>query len=496
MGRSALLLTLALLLASCASRTPPTLSEAANPTALAALRRDLGEIFGDPTAQRAHWAINFYSLARGEVLYSLNSQRFMVPASVQKLLTTAAAAERLGWDYRYTTRLLSTGPIAVDGTLEGDLIVVGSGDPSINPRHPERWRAFDDWAASLKAKGIRIIQGRVIGDDNAFAEPGWGFGWSWDDLYYGYGAEPSALQFNENKIEVMVGPGIASGARAIISTSPLGHSLVIDHGVTTVAPGDRTSVDLSRMPGTSFVAVRGQIAADSAPLTIDAAVDNPTRFFVTALREALARNGIFVAGGVADVDELRAPIPHDGLHELIVDRSPPLSELIDVAQKWSRNIYTESMLLAMAPAGQPATAAGGLDTLRETLRQWGVPTDFYLARDGSGLSRYNYVTADSIVWLLTYLWADPRHAGPFQATLPVAGVSGTLANRMKGTPAEGRVRAKTGTMSHVRSIAGYLTALNGEPVAFAIVANHFRATPAEIDAITQSAVQRVVQFTR
>jgi serine-type D-Ala-D-Ala carboxypeptidase/endopeptidase (penicillin-binding protein 4) len=466
------------------------------PTAGEQLRRDLRTLFADRAADRAYWSVNFYSLRTAEPLYSLNAFRLMVPASVQKMLTTAVAAEHLGWDYRFTTRVLSTAPIGADGTLDGDVVVVSNGDPSINPRHPERWRAFDDWAAMLKAKGLRIVSGRLIGDDNAFAEPAWGFGWSWDDLHHGYGAEPGALQFNENKVEVMVGPGIESGTRAIISTSPLGSGLVVDHAVETVAAGQETRIEIARAPNSAFLAVRGQIAVDAKPRFIDASVDNPTRFYVTALREALARNGIFVAGGVADVDELRAPIPHESLHELIVDRSPPLAELIDVALKWSRNIYTESMLLSLAPPGKPATAASGLEVMRETLRRWGVPSNFYLARDGSGLSRYNFVTSDAIVWLLTYVWADPAHAENYLATLPLSGVSGTLANRMKGGPAERRVRAKTGTMSHVRSLAGYLTTLDGETVVFSMIANNFRAPTAEIDAIMDKALERVVQFQR
>jgi PBP4 family serine-type D-alanyl-D-alanine carboxypeptidase len=476
-----------MLLSGCAARAAtPTLPTTPELPA-ATLARELRSLFTNSAAERAHWAVSFYSLRRAEMLYSLNPSRLMVPASIQKMLTSAVAAEQLGWDYRYTTRVLSTAPITAEGNIQGDLIVVGSGDPSINPRHPERWRAFDDWAAALKAQGLKIVQGRLIGDDNAFAEPAWGYGWSWDDLHHGYGAEPAALQFNENSVEVMVGPAIEAGRPAIISTSPIGSGLTVDVGVTTVAAGQQTLIEMSRMPGSTFLSVRGQIAVDARPITLDASAENPTRFFVTALREALSRHGIFVAGGVADLDELRTPVATDGLHELIVDRSPPLSELIDVTLKWSRNIYAETMLLSIAAAGQPANGARGVQTLRDVLRKWGVGDELFLARDGSGLSRYNYVTADAMVALLTYLWRDPRHAELFQAALPVAGVSGTLANRMKATPAEGRVMAKTGTMSHVRSLSGYVTTLEGEPFAFSMVANDFRIPAVQIDAIMDTA---------
>lgn len=488
-------LAFALVVSACASRPTAATQRAAPPVDVRAqLGRDLQSIFSDPTTDHAQWAVHVYDLRGAESLYRLNAARFMVPASSQKLLTTAVAAERLGWDYRYTTRIFSTAPVGSDGTVDGDLIIVGGGDPTINPRHPERWRAFDDWAAALKAKGVTAVTGRLIGDDNAVAEPGWGFGWSWDDLHLGFGAEPSALQYHENQIAISVGPGMARGRAAIVGTSPLGSDLALDHAVTTVAADQPTDVTTARMPGTSVLSVRGQIAEGAAPVTLYASVSNPTRFFVAALREALARHGIVVSGGIADIDEIGAPIGHGVRHELLVDRSAPLVDIVDVTLKWSRNIYAETLLLALAPPSEAATAPRALERLHETLRSWGVAPESYLARDGSGLSRYDYVTADAMTWLLTYLWMDPRHAETFASTLPVAGVSGTLANRMKSTAAAGRVRAKTGSMSNVRSLCGYVTTLDGETLVVAMLANDFRVPASVIDAAMDRALNRMVQF--
>jgi D-alanyl-D-alanine carboxypeptidase/D-alanyl-D-alanine-endopeptidase (penicillin-binding protein 4) len=271
--------------------------------------------------------------------------------------------------------------------------------------------------------------------------------------------------------------------------------MVIDHAVTTAPFGGQTLVEIARLPGSPTLIVRGQVAAGAKPVAINASVDNPTRVYLGAVREAFRRNGIFVAGGVADADDLGSPRP-DGLVNLIVDSSPPLGDIIDVALKWSRNIYAETLLMALAPPGEPATSGRGLERLRETLQGWGILPDHYLSRDGSGLSRYDYLTADALTTLLTTLTADPRHAAAFHSTLPVAGLSGTLANRMRGTPAENRVHAKTGTMSNVRSLSGYVTTLSGETIVFAIIANHFRVSPAEIDAITDNALNRIVQFAR
>ncbi|HXG88301.1 MAG TPA: D-alanyl-D-alanine carboxypeptidase/D-alanyl-D-alanine-endopeptidase [Vicinamibacterales bacterium] len=520
MRSSAVLLTVAVLLNGCATRpvpiapvvapppvaapapSPPDAAPApAAPVAVAVpaapntperLPRDLQTIFSTPAAAHAHWAVHVYSLRSAKSLYSLNAHQFMVPASNQKLLTTAVAAERLGWDFRFATKIVATAPIEADGTLVGDLVITSNGDPTINPRHPERWRIFDEWAKALQAKGLKIVSGQIVGDDNAFAEPGWGLGWAWDNLQDGYGAPVSALQYNENQVTLQIGPGMAPGDRAIISMTPLGSGLFIDHGVTTAAPNAANGVRLARVPGTSLLQVRGQIAVDAKPISVNAAVDNPTRLYVNAFREALARHGIFVSGTPIDIDDLRTVLKLSDATTLIDDRSPPLSEIIDVTNKWSRNIYAETLLHAMAPPGAPATGAVGIKRLRETLSAWGIPADSYLSRDGSGLSRYDFVSANALTLLLTRIAADPKHAELFRATLPVAGVSGSLANRMKGTVAEGRVAAKTGTLSHVRALSGYLTTLDGEPMVFSILVNSYQIPTGEIDAIIDRALVRMV----
>lgn len=499
------------LLAGCASTTaqPQTFAQAAGgaqtrgskarvPRAsrksIQQLRRDLQAIFGNPAVDHAQWSVIVKSLQRGDTLYTLNSNRLQVPASNQKLITSAVAAERLGWDYRYTTRIYATAPMSPDGTIDGDLVVTSNGDPTINPRHAERWAVLDEWARQLAARGIHLIAGQLIGDDNAFAEPGWGAGWSWDDIALGYGAPVSALQYNENQVELLIGPGQEAGARAIISTSPAGSGLTIDHGVTTAPAGAETKVTFERIPGSKILSIRGQVAIGATALSEYAAVPNPTQMYLNALREALARNGIFVGGLTIDIDDLRLAPDMTKATLLLEDRSPPLSEIIDVTLKWSRNVYAETLLMSMAPEGQPATTDAGLKAMTETLESWHVPTESYLARDGSGLSRYDYLSADALLALLTHVWSEPGLAETFKSALPVAGVSGSLANRMKETPAQGRVFAKTGSMSQVRSLSGYAMTLADEPLVFSIVVNGFRVPTKDIDAIVDKALVRLVAF--
>ncbi len=494
-----------LLASACASRapaarpatpaaTPPPEIARAQPEAKEQLRRNLLALFTAAAVDHASWGVNISSLSTGDTLYSYNAYKLLVPASTQKLLTTAVAAERLGWDYRFTTRILAIGPIGEDGTLRGDLVVVSNGDPSINPRHAERRHVFDDWAAALRKLGIRAISGQLIGEDNAFEEPGFGQGWSWDNLSYGYGTAVGALQYNENQVEIVVSPGAQAGAPGIVSVTPMAHGLTLDDDVKTVAPEAETSVDLVRLPGSPLLHVRGQVASAGKPVTITASLENPTRLYVNALQEALARHGISVGDGAIDVDDLSVAPDVAHAAELLVDRSPPLSEIIDVCLKWSRNEYAETLLRALAPVDKPATPAAGLEVLREQLAAWNVGPDLYLARDGSGLSRQDYLSPEATTRLLIHLSKDAKHTAAFRSALPVAGVSGTLAERMKGTLAENRVWAKTGTLFNVRALSGYAVTIAGEPIVFSMIANNFLVPAEEVDATMEKALMSVIQY--
>lgn len=483
--------------AACATRdASPTLNTGPGYTAVVEQsRKDLQGLFNRSAIDHANWAVSIQSLRTGETIYAQNALKLMVPASTQKLLIAAVAAERLGWDFRFTTRLLATGPID-NGILDGDVIVSSNGDPTINPRHAERWRVFDDWGVALRAQGIRAVNGRVVGDDNAFEEPGWGIGWSWDDLQYGYGAAAAALQYNEGQVDVTIGPGLASGNPAIVFTSPPGHGMHVVNGATTIAPDAETRVGVGRLPASNRLDVAGDIAAGSRPLSLTTSVPNPTALYVNALRDALGRQGVYVSGGTADIDDVKPAPDLTKATELLVDHSPPLLDIIDVTLKWSRNEYAEALLRAVAPPDRPASDRAGLEVMNEQLRAFGIMPEHYLARDASGLSRMDLVSATAMTALLTYIWMDPKHSELFRSTLPVAGVSGTLAERLKDTPAQNRVWAKTGTMSNVRGLAGYVVTLAGEPLVFAILVNNYRVPTAEIDATIDRALLRLVSLQR
>jgi D-alanyl-D-alanine carboxypeptidase/D-alanyl-D-alanine-endopeptidase (penicillin-binding protein 4) len=498
---AAIWIALACLVTACAAKTAPTAIGAiggspVNRPPSEQLQRDLRGIFASSTVDHAIWGVVVRSLKNDELLYSANAARLQTPASNQKVITAAVAAERLGWDYRYSTRIYATGPLTTSGDLEGDLVIVSNGDPTINPRHPDRWGAFDAWGKQLYAKGIRRVGGQLIGDDNAFAEPGWGIGWAWDDLSLGYGSAVGALQYNENQLELLVGPGLKAGDRAIISVSPPGSGIILDHRVTTAAEGQPSRIALERVPGSNLLKVIGQVAVGVPAISETASVPNPTILYLNALREALARNGIFVGGNSLDIDDASVKPDYAKTTLLLEDQSPTIASVIDVCLKWSRNEYAETLLYSLAPPGAEATASASLEQLTETLRQWGIAPGLYIARDGSGLSRNDYLAPDALIGVLTRMWRDPRHMEPFRAALPQSAVSGSLANRLKDTPAAERVWAKTGSMSNVRSLSGYVMTLDNEPLVFSFMATGFHVPMSQIDAAMDQALVRLVRFPR
>ena len=453
---------------------------------------DLDEIFADPVIARALVGIRVESLQTGVVLYERNSGKLVMPASNMKIVTMAAAADRLGWDFRYETRLEHTGRV-VDGTLAGDLIVTGSGDPSIMAQDAGPAALFGEWAAALAAAGIRRIDGRLVGVDNAFDDNGVGAGWEFDDLTLGYAAPSGALSYNENVVRIVITAGKNAGEAARVETVPPANLFEITNQVVTTAAGSTPRIELARLPFSARLTVRGTIASGGNPITRTMAVDNPTRFFVEGLAAAFASRGITIRGGAWDIDDVAEPPGPEGRTLLARRESLPLSFLAGHFMKDSQNFYGETLLKTLGrAAGGVGSTASGRQAVLDTLTKWSVPTDAVVIRDGSGLSRQNYVTADAIVIILKHVWNDERLRGRFLSVLPVAGQDGTLESRMRGTILNGRVQAKTGTISNVRSLSGFVDTKSGEKLVFSMIANHFTASSSAIDGVVERALVRLV----
>jgi D-alanyl-D-alanine carboxypeptidase/D-alanyl-D-alanine-endopeptidase (penicillin-binding protein 4) len=466
------------------------------PPALPTLVHDLDALLAAPALEHGYWGVLVKSLKTDETLYSVNAKRLFVPASNMKIVTLAAAAEQLGWDYRYLTRVFAAGPVDA-GVLQGDLLVVGSGDPSMGPSvsgHSQPLGALEGWAENLKTR-IRVITGRVIGDDNAFDDEGLGFGWSWDDLPDDYAAGVSALQYNENAVRVTVEPGLAVGDWASIAISPTG-GVTVDSVLTTSAADIPMAIAAHRLPGGPRLRLTGTVPLGAAPVTRVVSVDNPTQFFANALRSELINHGIDVRGPAVDVDDIRDTPALRAAIVILDHASYPLSTLAFRLMKASQNLYAETFLKTLAARTPPASAAMGRAVVQTAMLAWGVDTSELIVRDGSGLSRYDYVTPNALVTILAHVDRDPYLKGPFEAALPIAGRDGSLVNRMKGTPAEGNARAKTGSMSNVRTLSGYVTTADGEPLVFSILANNFETPPDTITRTADAIVVRLAEFKR
>ncbi len=489
-------LALSLTAAACAARPPVALAPPVR--TLETLQAEIDTILDDPAFHNAYWGVMVQSVESGQILYRKNPRRLFMPASNTKLVTAAVSLTQLGLDHRFTTRLNACGSIdAVTGTLSGDLIVVGGGDPTFSSRFDEKGDAlatFRDWADSLRAHGITRIEGDIVGDDDLFDDVHIGPGWAWDYLGAAYAAEIGALLFNEGALALQFVPGDSVGRPATVSLQPQ-TSYVSLHG-TASTTDDSTSVPLhaSRRPFANDIDLGGAIWIGRDSLTRYVAPHDPTLFFVTVLWETLRLHGVAVSGAPVDRDTRDTDCDSDTL--LFAHRSPSLGQIMRPFLKESQNQIGEMLLRYL---GATATDTGSVDTGRRivssALTSWGIPDDSYVYYDGSGLSRYNYLTPEAVVRVLITM-ARREEFTVFYDALPVAGVDGTLEQRMLGSRAAGNARAKTGFISNARALSGYVTAKDGELLAFSIIANNFNTPVRPVEYVQDLIVERLANFER
>lgn len=486
--------------AGCAPKTKPAAGPPPPVTpkrGVKALQSDLSSYYRAPAFQNAVWGVLVRSLKTGETLYSLNPGTLLMPASNMKVVTMAAAAERLGWDYTFATTVIATGPVE-GGVVKGDLVVVGSGDPSLGGRPTEGPSVVERWADQIRAKGITRIEGRIIGHDNVFDDGGLGQGWAWDNLAYGYSTPTSGLAFNENVVRLSFAPGPMPGAPVTVTAKPEGSGFLVEAAVATAPQGGDTDISVTRQPGSRQLGVTGLVPVGRTDVTQDVSVENPTEFMAGAFRQALISRGIDVAGAAIDADALPAPPEVRSGETLVSYTSPALSEIGKVLLKVSQNLYADTLLkvIGRLADGGPATTREGRRVLRDVLEGWGIAPDQYIQADGSGLSRYNYLTANVLVAVLTRMHANERLRAAFTDGLPIAGVDGTISGRMKDTKAQGNARAKTGSIANARALSGYVTSADGEPLVFSMIVNNFNAPATQANAIIDRAVVRLADFRR
>ena len=441
---------------------------AADP-APAVLRRALRPIVERPELAAGFWGIEVRSLRSGAVLYELNAMHAFRPASTLKLVTTAAALDAYGPDARLRTTVETAGRLDALGRVLGDVYLVGRGDTCLSARFdPGRpAAAFEEMADALVAAGVRRIEGRLVGHDGAFAGERRGSGWTWEDLVWGYGAEVSALSWNDNLVELTLAPGERAGDPALADQSPQTPLLEVESTVVTGPAGSVEDVRLVKEPGSRRVLLSGTLPLGGS-WDGRVAVPDPARFAAEAFASVLRAKGVRITGGVATS---REALPADA-RVLAQHESRPMGELVRVVNKESQNLHAETLLrlVGLKQKGEGSVARGH-EAVRELLGRLGVPGEGWGLSDGSGLARTDLVTPHGLAGLLVAMDRHPQ-AAAFRESLPVAGRDGTLARRMVGTAAEGRVTAKTGTLALANALAGYVTTARGDRLAFAIVVNN------------------------
>lgn len=468
----------------------PTLAADASTSSPAQLNAALAAIFDDEKFKSAWWGIRVERMD-GTVLFERNADKFFMPASAMKLFTTAAALERLGPDFTYETRVEAHGAIDAGGVLRGDLVIVGSGDPSLGAWHPDETQSSQTllpaWVEAVRAAGIREIAGDIVGDGRIFTPEFHNALWHIEFMPYWFGAGTSGLAMEENCYRIWFRPGDEIGQPAKIEIIPPMDYITIINNTETVAAGGRNTADVVHRSEDNVVRCEGTIAMDREVIKERGAIYDGERYAAYLFKQALEREGIGVNGEPRNIrSEMKTDnhrqmtndkgqMTHDGnATTLIISHvSPPIREQIKVINKRSHNFFADQHLRTMgARLKEEGSYSAGAAAVKDWLREIGLPeVDGFNQVDGSGLARYNFVSPRQFTHLLRWMHDNSANFGAWLESFPIAGVDGTTSSRMKGTAGEGRVRAKDGYIGRVRASCGYVDTASGETLVFSFLIN-------------------------
>jgi len=486
-----LLITLVLRVSVSAQTAAPAASA---PKTLAELQTRISEVLARPELAPAMVGVKVTSLDTGKVIFEDHATKLLRPASNMKLYTVATALDKLTPDYRFVTSVYAQARPDASGVIRGDLTIYGRGDPTFATRfnNGDYFKGIDNLATRIVSAGVKRVEGDLVGNESYFVGPKYGSGWEWEDLTWYYGAEISPLTINDNALDLFIKPGPALGQPALITTGPPDPLLTIVNKVTTAEKGTRRQFNIHRGLGENTVTIVGSIPLEDPGYTGAISISHPALLFVYLLRTSLAQKGVVITGksrttGIVN-QPVTPPISMDlsALQEITTLESPPFSLIAAQTLKPSQNLYTEIILRTLGTKTAPPPTMPplrqtsedlGIEAVKSFLKTVGIRPESLVLNDGSGLSRGDMITADATVQLLTFM-NKHRYADVFRTALPIAGVDGTLRNRMKGTPAENNVRAKTGSLSSAASLGGYVTTAAGEKLAFAVIVNNY---PSDVD---------------
>ena len=467
---SPLLLFCILLLNSCAKPVTIDVSESRGQSdPIQRLQQEIKTILNDPPLAPSNVGIKVVSVTTGEVLYEAGADKVYHPASTMKLLTSATALEKLRPNYRFYTTLYADG---VEGVrVRGNAYLKGRGDPLFD---------IEDLARMVETfvqSGVKEIDGDIVVDDTYFDDVPKGKGWMWDDgPIGGYYSHQSAVTVNHNGVTITVSPSAEIGDPVRLRLDPPTEYLEVLNDAVTVGASESGTLRVERQTNpvpANVLTISGFMPANQEAMRRRVDIVNPALFCGTLFREALARNGILVQGVV------RQGVVPDGVSEIAVHTSLPLSLVVRKMNKRSDNLIAELLLktLGAEVIGAPGTSQKGLHVINEFMSETGIATTQSTLADGSGVSRYNLLSASMLTDLLVRMFQDFSVMPEYVMSLPIAGVDGTLSWRMRDSGAEGVLRAKTGTMRGVTTLAGYAMTADGEILAFAMLMSHYVGSP-------------------
>ena len=456
------------------------------------------------------WGVLVTDAATGDILYTRNADAYFMPASDAKLFTTALALATLGPDYRIRTTVASAGAIDANGVLSGDLVLIGRGDPNLSNRKfpfekreerdgpPEKVLA--DFASAIAARGVKEITGDVVADDSMFQHEKFPSGWLVDDILWSYGAAVSAIAVNDNTFNLDLRPGAREGDPARYDAGLASDFYTVENSVVTAPHGAEEKLAVARDPGSRLIFVSGVMPLDAPVRRLTIAIEEPAEYAASVFAHLLEARGVKIDGHPSARHRTpsaeTAAAPQTILAEHV---SVPLSDEVRLTNKNSENLHAELLLLLSAHEKAGATNYEDAAKFAEGFfRSAGIADGDVVLSDGSGLSRKDLVTPRAVVQLLRYAAAQPW-GEMYRSTLPVAGEDGTLAERMKNTPAASRIFAKTGTIGHGNTLSGYATTLHGERLVFSILGNnnnlHAQDANKVIDAVCLAMVEELVPAT-
>jgi D-alanyl-D-alanine carboxypeptidase/D-alanyl-D-alanine-endopeptidase (penicillin-binding protein 4) len=479
------------IVAACAVLAMIAVPAAANADSATAsgLGTDLDTLLANSELTGANVGLVVLDADTGATVYSKLGDNLLLPASNEKLVTSAAAMSVLGPAYTFTTSVSRTGTVS-GSTLTGNLYLKGTGDPTM------LYSDYQALAAKVAAAGITTVSGDLVADDTYFDSVRLGPAWSWDDEPYSYDAQISALtvapttSYDSGSVYVTVKPGTQGQAPTVTLTPPNSY-VTIANTATTGASGTGSSISINRPHGSNTITVSGSIPVGGAAAGAELAVDNPTAYVASLFRQALAADGVQVTGGTT-----YAATPYTAT-QLTSHSSMPLTQMLVPFLKLSNNMMAEALTKAAGrKVSNKGTFAAGVSALETAFSSFGIDYHAVKQVDGSGLSRMDLVTPDQLAQLLV----KARSQSWFQTwydALPIAGnpdplVGGTLASRMVGTAAANNVHAKTGSETGVSALSGYVTAADGEHLVFALEENDF--LPSSVKNVEDAVAVRLANY--